>query len=191
MPFAAAGPELVPFLFGEQWRNAGEFIPLVTLAALISGPMGAVVGGYLFALGRAGAVIRSSAASAIVCVAVAAPLLPSLTERAVGIGTVCGAIALAVVLNREARRAGKIEPLEALIAPLAAAVIGGAAGLAITLRSPHSLGVAITGAIVGLVVSVLLLLGICRQDLADALSFTLGAISDAATSSRARTPRQA
>ncbi|NUT55030.1 MAG: oligosaccharide flippase family protein, partial [Thermoleophilia bacterium] len=45
----ASAPELVPFVFGEQWREVGLILPWICAALLVAGPLSVVAVGYLYA----------------------------------------------------------------------------------------------------------------------------------------------
>jgi O-antigen/teichoic acid export membrane protein len=190
VPFAAGSTGLIPFLFGEQWRGAARAIPLAVVAALIAGPMAACIGGYLFALGRARPVLVASVASATGAIVVAAPLLSRYGLIAVGAGLVVGALAQAVLLDREAWAVARIRSARVLVAPLTAAIPAGAAGLAVSLARPHSLAVSIAASVIALVLDLAFLQLLCRRDLNDALGLVLGSVRDASGRLRAPSPQQ-
>ena len=188
VPFVAASPELIPFLFGAQWSKAADVIPLVVLAALIEGPVSAGIDGYLFALGRPGPVLRASAANAFLMIVVTAPLLSTLGVTAIGIGALCGGIAQALVLDRTIRRVANIHPIRSVLAPVAAGCLAGGMGLAISHARPHSFSFAVLAGTAGLALDLVLLMLLCREDLSDSLRFGVASIRDAAARLQTRSP---
>jgi O-antigen/teichoic acid export membrane protein len=185
VPFAAASPELIPLLFGEQWRRAGDIIPLAVLGFLVLGPVSVGSVGYLFALGRPGAVVRASAAGGITGIAVTAALLPFVGVTAIGAGLMCGDVAEALVLDLEMRHTVQIALLRSVPGPAAAATLAGCAGWAICKAGPHNVGVMLAAGAVGLGLDLALLRLVFRRDLAATLAFGFGSIRDAVPRPRA------
>jgi O-antigen/teichoic acid export membrane protein/glycosyltransferase involved in cell wall biosynthesis len=181
VPFAVASPSLIPALFGAKWQGAADVVPLCVLAAVLSGPSIAIIGGYLFAVGRVGLVVRSSFANAVSVLIVAAALLPSLGVRAVGVAAVVGAATQAVLFDRAARRVGGINPLRTAIEPVAAALIAGGLGLALSTENEHSLVLGLGAAAIAFGLNFGLLFAVIRSDLLEALRFTVGSFHHAAS----------
>ena len=88
---AAASYELVPALFGEQWRAAGTIVPWICAALVVAGPVSVVGVGFLYALGEPGIVLRAILLHTIALYAVAFPLLPVVGPAAIGLGSLAGA----------------------------------------------------------------------------------------------------
>jgi O-antigen/teichoic acid export membrane protein len=142
---AGASPQLVPVLFGEQWRAAADIVPLACLALLIAGPVSVATVGYLYAAGDPASVLRASLRFAVVWLAVGIPLLPVLGLPGLGIGWAAGAAADACTLARATRaRSGARVAAHAAV-PLALAVASGGAGWALAAVGPQNLLGALQG----------------------------------------------
>jgi O-antigen/teichoic acid export membrane protein len=99
-----ATPALVPAVFGSRWHDAALVIPWASLGLMVSGPISVTASGYLFALGDAKTVFRSSTLNALAFVGVALPLLPVLGVAALGVGWMASALVEARVLARGVAR---------------------------------------------------------------------------------------
>jgi O-antigen/teichoic acid export membrane protein len=137
-PLVGASPALLPVLFGTKWSDAASALPWASLGLMISGPISATAAGYLWALGDARAVLRSTAASWALLVLVAFPLLPSLGITAVGLGMMASALAEAAVLARAVRSHSQVSIVRPLLVPTAAAIASGAVAWILTDRMPAS-----------------------------------------------------
>ena len=89
--FAAASPELIPSLFGEQWREAADIIPFICLSTLILGSIAVASTSYLSAAGRPGVVAWASASLGVVWIGGHGPAPPRLGVAAIGVGNLAGA----------------------------------------------------------------------------------------------------
>jgi O-antigen/teichoic acid export membrane protein len=142
---AAAAPELVPGLFGEQWRPAGLIVPWICAAMAVAGPISVLAVGYLYAIGAPSVVLKTILMHTIGLYAVAFSLLPVLGPAAIGMGSLAGAIIDALIMARALATRTSSRPLRALAPPLvifAAATLG---GLGIAEATGHSLFAAIAG----------------------------------------------
>jgi O-antigen/teichoic acid export membrane protein len=128
---ATASPELVPFVFGEQWRSIGEIIPWVCAALLVAGPLSVVAVGFLYASDAPSVVLKATIAHSLVLFAVAFTLLPSVGPAAIGMGSLSGAIVDAAIMARAVQNRSSCRPLEGLLPTVAVAAIAGAAGFAV------------------------------------------------------------
>jgi len=142
--FAAAAPELVPFMFGGQWRSAGAVVPWACLALLVAGPISVSTVGYLYAAGEPGAVLQASLAYAAIWVGGGLALLPVVGLRGLGIGWLLGSLADAFLLARATVRLSAARFARPLVAPVAVAVASGAAGWLVT-TSSHGFGAGCAG----------------------------------------------
>jgi len=174
-PFAAACPELIPGLFGEQWRTSADIVPFICLSTLILGSIAVASTSYLSAAGRPGAVAWASAAFGVIWIAVTAVLLPSVGVTAIGIGNLCGALAESAVLDVLTQRAVGIAPHRPLLKPLAVAVVGGTLGWLLCTSGPSGLLIAFASAALTLTISAFGLWLLCRRDLHDAVDLVGGA----------------
>ena len=127
--FAAASPQLIPVIFGEQWSEAADIMPFICLSTLILGSIAVASTSYLSAAGRPGLVAWASAALGIVWVGVTALLLPVIGVAAIGVGNLAGAVIEASILGLATRRAVGVDPYRPLLRPLAVALVAGTTGL--------------------------------------------------------------
>jgi O-antigen/teichoic acid export membrane protein len=127
---AAAAPELVPALFGEQWRAAGTIIPWICAALLVAGPLSVVGVGFLYALGEPSVVLRAIVLHTIALYVVAFSLLPVVGPAAIGMGSFAGAVVDALVMGRAISSRTTARPLRTLLPVLATAAGAGLLGLA-------------------------------------------------------------
>jgi O-antigen/teichoic acid export membrane protein len=124
-----AGPAMMPTLLGEKYADAAVVLPAACLALVLNVPVGAVVGGYLYAKGRPGAVLVPAVAQSLIWYAVAFPLLPLIGVAAVGVGSLAGGAAAAVLLAWAVDDISAKALLRESWRPGFASVIAGAAGL--------------------------------------------------------------
>ncbi len=127
--FAAASPQLIPVVFGEQWRDAADIMPFICLSTLILGSIAVASTSYLSAVGRPGIVAWASASLGVVWIGITAPLLPVIGVTAIGVGNLAGALVEALILSLATRRATKVAPYRPLLRPLAVALVAGSGGL--------------------------------------------------------------
>jgi len=142
---AAAAPELVPGVFGEQWRGAGPIVPWICAALIVAGPVSVVGVGYLYALGAPSVVLRAIVLHTIALYAVAFPLLPVFGPAAIGMGSLAGAVVDAVVMAHAISARTTARPLRALGPPVAIAAVSGSIGLAVSAYIGQGLLSAIAG----------------------------------------------
>ncbi len=67
---AASAQDLVPLVFGEQWRPTAVSVALPCLALLLSGPVSVVSAGFLYANGDARTVLNAMTVSSVVVLVV-------------------------------------------------------------------------------------------------------------------------
>ncbi|MGH3441460.1 MAG: oligosaccharide flippase family protein [Nitriliruptorales bacterium] len=179
---AAAAPELVPAVFGEQWRPVGGVVQWVCAAFLITGPLSVVGVGYLYAVDAPSAVLRATILHTTALFAVAFALLPVMGLTAVGIGAVVGATVEAAVVVRAIRERSTARPLAALIPTLAVAALAGVAGTAVTIGTAPGLLAGLAGGLTAAGIYVALLMVFRRAVVTD----TLQLVGDAVRSGLSR-----
>ena len=177
--FAAASPELVPALFGEQWRAAADVIPWIGLSTLILGSISVATAGYLSAVGRPGVVAWASAAFGVAWIAVTTPLLSTLGVAAIGVGNLCGALIEVWLLDRATRRSAGVAPYRPLLLPLCVALASGTAGWLVCTAGPAGFGMAVAAGTLTLVLSFTGLALVCSSDLWDTLRLAIGTVRTA------------
>jgi O-antigen/teichoic acid export membrane protein len=150
-----AGPALIPSVFGDQWAAASDVIPWASLGLIISGPVSVASAGYLYAVGDASTVLRSSLLNGIAWAAVALSLLPLIGVAALGVGWLASALVEAFILGRAVVAGTGARLLAHLAVPAAAAAAAGAAGWLLA----SSIGHALVGSIVGAALAEALYLG--------------------------------
>jgi O-antigen/teichoic acid export membrane protein len=144
-PLVGGSPALVPVVFGARWSHAASALPWASLGLMISGPVSVTASGYLWALGDARAVLRSTIVSWIVLALVTFPLLPSLGVTAVGLGAMASALAEAAVFVRAVASHSHVSLARPLVAPTIAATASGAAAWIVTDRLPATLLAVVVG----------------------------------------------
>jgi len=170
-PLAASARDLVPALLGEQWAGAAPVIPPVCLTIMVAAPVSVALVGYLWAIGDAGAVLRSTWLQIPFLLAVLVPLLPVIGVAAVGYGTLAAGAVESVVLIRAARKHLEFTIMPRLGPPTACAIVAALVGglCSWSMSAPHFLA-ALTGAVVAAAVYLGLLAIWHRSYLTDAIA---------------------
>ena len=176
--FAAASPELIPSIFGEQWREAAEVVPFACAALLISYPINIGLVSYLWASGHAGPPLRAVVLGAFAWLGTSAILLPSLGVAAIGVGWMVAACVEVLALTRIARDLSRIRALRQIGLPLTVGAVAAVAGLFVTAQG-GSLSSAIAGAGTALAVSVAGLALASWTDFRATVDVGTGAVRDA------------
>jgi O-antigen/teichoic acid export membrane protein len=179
---AAASPELVPFVFGEQWREVGDILPWICAALLVAGPLSVVAVGFLYASDAPSVVLRATIIHSLVLFAVAFPLLDVVGPAAIGMGSLSGAIVDAAIMARAIRHRSSARPLDGLLPTLAVAAVAGAAGLVVSEWSGPG---ALAGIAAG-TTAAFMYLGILTAVRRAVLKDTVGLIGDAVRSGLGR-----
>lgn len=122
-----SAPALVPVVFGDNWSETAQVLPLGCLGVLLWGPIGTCVVGYLYATDRAGLALRLSGLYAVTWCLVMTPLLPSLGVLAIGIGMAAGAAVGYVAIARSVAPAVGLGTVTAGWLPIVLAVGAGTA----------------------------------------------------------------
>lgn len=143
--FAGASPELVPAVFGEQWRGAADVIPFACIALLVAGPVSVATVGYLYATGDPASVLRASIRFAVVWLVVGVPLLPVLGLSGLGIGWIAGAAADAWTLARATKAHSGARVVHEVAVPVALGVAASGAGWALAVAGPANVLGALQG----------------------------------------------
>jgi O-antigen/teichoic acid export membrane protein len=125
---AGSAPALVPVLFGPRWDDAIPVLPWGAAALLVSGPVTTACTGYLYAVGRAGAVLRSATAQAVLWVGLTALLIGPLGPEGVGIAMLAGALGLTASQVASLRGSLELRLHRTLGPSLVAAAVGGVLG---------------------------------------------------------------
>lgn len=138
-PLAAAGPALVPLLFGADWTDVSLILPGAAIALAVSGPIGLVASSYFYARGDADTSLVSNIITGAVRLAVALPLLPLLGVGAVGVAWAAAALCAMAYTVRRARRASGARLALRVAGPVASGIGGGLVGWLVA----ESLGVTV------------------------------------------------
>jgi O-antigen/teichoic acid export membrane protein len=178
---AAASPELVPFVFGEQWRQVGEILPWICGSLLVAGPLSVVAVGFLYASDAPGVVLKATIIHSLVLFAVAFPLLPVVGPAAIGIGSLAGAIVDAAIMATAISRRSSSRPLEGLLPSVVVGVIAAGAGLAIAAAGSGVLA-GIEGGLAAAGIYVAVLAVVRRAVVLDTLGLIGGAVRSALAS---------
>jgi O-antigen/teichoic acid export membrane protein len=177
--FAAACPELIPGVFGAQWRDVALILPWICLSTLVHGSIAVSASSYLSAADRAGIVAVASTCLGVIWLATTAVLLPIIGVVAIGIGNLAGALVDAAVLNAATKRASGVSPYRPLMRPLAVALVTGGLGLLLCVKGPNGV---LTGVAAGTLTFVLATFGLwllCRRDFVDLVRLLLRALRSA------------
>jgi O-antigen/teichoic acid export membrane protein len=180
----ASAPELVPFVFGDQWREVGTIIPWICAALLVAGPLSVVAVGFLYASDAPGVVLRATILHSLALFAVAFTLLPVLGPMAIGMGSLTGAIVDAAIMARAIQARSTSRPLEGLIPTLVVAAIAGAAGFAVLEISGPGVVTGIESGLVAAVVYIGVLTAVRRAVMLDTLKLIGDAVRTGLTRER-------
>jgi O-antigen/teichoic acid export membrane protein len=178
--FAAMSPELIPAVFGSQWRDAALIIPFVCLSTLLLGSISVAATSYLSASGRPGIVATASACLGVIWIGVTAALLPVIGVAAIGVGNLAGALVEAVVLNTATRRASGVSPYRPMVLPLCVAILSGGIGWLVCVDGPAGFVTALAAGCLTLALAGLGLSLVCRRDLTDTIRLAVGTLRSAA-----------
>lgn len=160
-------PAFVPLFFGESWRAATSVVPLAAAGVLITGPLTAVLVGYLLAEDRAGLLTRMSIIDGLISAAVGLPLLSLIGVVGLGIGAVASALADMAILSRALHRGWSIGVLRPMVAPGLATLAGGTGSWLVAASLGANVGSMVGAIAVGEVIYVGLLLVIGRRAFLD------------------------
>ena len=143
---------LVPAAFGQRWAPVADALPPIFFALQVSGPISVASAGYLYAVGEATTVLRSTVAILIIWPAVSLPLLAPLGLVALGLGGMIAAFVEAVILSRATRRLTQAAFLQPILMPWVAASVAGASGWFVSRAVSHGVLAAALGAAVAMCV---------------------------------------
>ena len=187
--FAASASELVPAIFGEQWRAAGSIVPFICAALLVAGPLSVVGVGFLYAGNEPSVVLKVTIVHTIVVFAVALPLLPSVGPEAIGMGSLSGAIVDAAIMATAIARRSSARPLQAHLPTLAIAAPAALLGMAVTATAGSGLIAAVAGGLAAAAAYLLSMALFRRAVLVDTTRMVVQAVRSGLT--RERAPQQA
>jgi O-antigen/teichoic acid export membrane protein len=173
---AAASPELVPFVFGDQWRQVGEILPWICAALLVAGPLSVVAVGFLYAANSPSVVLKATILHSLVLFAVTFSLLPTVGPAAIGMGSLAGAIVDAAIMARAIHQRSSSRPLDGLLPTLAVAAVAAPAGLAVSAAAGPGVLAGIVGGLVAALVYGALLVAVRRAVVLDTLRMIRDAI---------------
>jgi O-antigen/teichoic acid export membrane protein len=122
----------VPVLFGPGWDAVPELLTFGAMSLMVSGPITTLGFSFLWAVGSADAVLRTTVVHTVTWLGVTAALLPLVGSLALGIGMLTAAFVVRVVLLRAIRRHIPLRDLRLTLTPTVLALVAGATGWAIT-----------------------------------------------------------
>jgi O-antigen/teichoic acid export membrane protein len=172
-PLVAATPAWVPSLLGSQWTDAVAVIPPASLHLMVIGPISVAVMGYLFAVGDASAVLRSTLVGFPLMFAVMIPLLPLIGAAAVGYGWIAWGIGEGTVLVLSARKHAEFRIGPSLVPPTICAVGGASLGWLVASKVGTTVMGGLAGALLAVVVYLLSLLVVHRSYLLDSIRLSV------------------
>jgi O-antigen/teichoic acid export membrane protein len=133
---AGTSPALVPLAFGESWQGAARVVFLSCIALMIGGPVSVATAGYLYAVGDARAVLRTTFLHTCGWLLLAIVLAPVIGVAGIGVAWVVGSLIDAFLLARAAgRHAVGIRLLPALVVPLVAGIVASGAAWAFSSKA--------------------------------------------------------
>lgn len=124
----SCAPALIPALFGDEYADAADAVPIACAALLISGPVSVAAAGHLFASGQAGLVLRVAALQALIWFGIAFPLLPVVGVAAVGIGFAVAGLTEMAIFSTKIRRSTGARLRPPLVAPFVSFAAAAGAG---------------------------------------------------------------
>jgi O-antigen/teichoic acid export membrane protein len=178
---AGASPGLFPGLFGEQWREASDIMPGACLGLAIGGSVATATQGYLYAIGDAGAVLRSVVLATIAVFAVTLPLVPVLGVSAIGLGLLLAAVVEVTVLRRAVLRRTQVDVIRPLVVPVAVGVISASAGWLVADLGGADLVSGVAGAACSVLLFLVLLIVLQKKLVHETIGFALASIRAAAS----------
>lgn len=184
-PLVGSTPALVPAVFGDRWDDVIGVIPAAGLALMIGGPVSVATAGYLFAVGDASRVLKSTVAHTGAWLTVGLSLLPLMGAPALGLGWVASSLVDASVLGRGASRRTGARLVRNLAWPFAGALAGGGAGWLLASREESLLG-AVLGGGAGTGIFLCVVAVGSRSQLVDALNVGRKALLEGFTSAKKR-----
>ena len=188
---AVAAPDLVPAVFGEQWRPVATILQLVCAALLVAGPVSVAAVGFLYAVGAPSVVLRATVLHTITLFAVAFSLLPLLGSAAIGLGSLSGAIVDVLVMSHAIRRRTSARPLAQLAPILAVAGVAFVAGFGVTEAAGPGVVAGLTGALAAAAAYLGLLFLVRRDVVVDAVRQATAAARNAFAREASPTPEEA
>jgi O-antigen/teichoic acid export membrane protein len=151
-PATGAISPLIPTVFGHRWTPVAEVLPIAFFALQASGPVSVASAGYLYAVGDTSAILSATSVTAILWLAVALPLLPSLGVIAVGVGWAVSSLVEIPMLAVPVKRRTGARYSGALLLPWLASTVAGAAGWLVSRTVSHGLLAAACGTAVSVCV---------------------------------------
>ena len=127
---AAAGPRLVPAVFGEEWTPAGSVIAPACAGLLLAGPVSVTAAGYLYAAGKTRVIIWAALLHTVAWLVGTALLWPAVGLTSIGWGWLASAVIEAAMLARALRQEVGLRVGSHLVRPLACGLLAGVAGTA-------------------------------------------------------------
>jgi O-antigen/teichoic acid export membrane protein len=159
-----AGPSLVTTIVGHRYAAAASVLPTASLALVLSVPVGAVVGGYLFAKGQANRVLIPMAITTGVNYAVTFPLVHYAGVWGVGIGALVSGAVGCILMLRATDDLDIADIARQSWPPVVASIIAGGCGLAGSALAGHGFAGIVAGAGVA-AAAFLAVTGICAPSL--------------------------
>ena len=143
VPLVAAAPALIPALLGTGWNASVDALVFGALAFLVSLPVDIVAATYIYAHGRAGAVLGAALAESAIWIVGGLTLLPLLGASAIGLAAIPARLVGAVILVRPFHALVGVRVLESVVRPTVAAILACGFGWALSKSLDHSVPVAV------------------------------------------------
>jgi O-antigen/teichoic acid export membrane protein len=100
----AASGDLLATLFGSEWSRGSVVLLPLCVGLLLNGPLSVALAAFLYAQGRTRTMFVASVVHTAAWLTCIVALYPFVGLVAVGLGALLGAVADAIVMNRDARR---------------------------------------------------------------------------------------
>ena len=188
---AASASEVVPAVFGGQWGPSAVIFQYVCVSLLVSGPVSVVAVGFLYASDAPGVVLRATIVHTLVLFAVTFSLLPSLGPKAIGIGSLAGAIVDVLIMSRGVATRCSARPLAQLLPVVAIGLVAGAIGMLVTAEAGSGFAAGVAGAVAAAAADLALLLVFRRRTAADTAGLLVQAVRTAPVTPARDRPRPA
>jgi O-antigen/teichoic acid export membrane protein len=161
---AGSAPDLVATVFGPQWTDAVAVLPWGAYAFMIQGPISTMASGFLQARGDVGRIVIVVLLQAVLWVALAAALIPSMGVEGAGVSMFIASAVYSIANVWLVHRHVHIDALRPMAGPILIAVLASLGGRLVGDEiGPAFLGL-IAAAAAGTAIYGLLLFLICRGD---------------------------
>jgi O-antigen/teichoic acid export membrane protein len=140
-----SAPAVVPLAFGPEWHQVSEIVAIASVGVILSGPIGPVATGYLYAADEAAIVLRSTVIYTTASLVITFSLLPFIGLPAVGLGWIAQGAIDSWILGRRMHELSGARVIAPVALPVALCVIGAGAGWLLSTRGDATVITAAAG----------------------------------------------